>query len=157
MSAGGAVADRDMSKLAPLFRAAVELAVVECNAGGLDCFVYEAYRSQELQAIYYARGRTVVPPYKPVTNARSNLYSWHGYSLAVDVVSKAHGWDRPDDWWLAVATIFKRHGCKWGGDWRQRDLPHFQWGRCKPSPSDLAREILATKGLEAVWAAVGAV
>jgi peptidoglycan L-alanyl-D-glutamate endopeptidase CwlK len=146
-----------MSKLAPLFRAAVELAVVECNAGGLDCFVYEAYRSQELQAIYYARGRTVVPPYKPVTNARSNLYSWHGYSLAVDVVSKAHGWDRPDDWWLAVATIFKRHGCKWGGDWRQRDLPHFQWGRCKPSPSDLAREILATKGLEAVWAAVGAV
>jgi peptidoglycan L-alanyl-D-glutamate endopeptidase CwlK len=146
-----------MSKLAPLFRASVELAIAECNAGGLDAFVYEAYRSLELQQIYYARGRTVVPPYKPVTNARSNLYSWHGFCLAVDVVSKAHGWDRPDDWWVAVAVIFKRHGCKWGGDWKQRDLPHHQWGRCKPSPSDLAREILATKGIEAVWVAVGAV
>lgn len=57
----------------------VAAAIQECRAAGLDTFVYEAYRSQELQALYYARGRTIIPPVKPVTNAANNLYGWHGY------------------------------------------------------------------------------
>lgn len=156
MSAGGPVADRDMGKLAPRFRAAVEAALADANAAGLDAYVYEAYRSQELQQLYYARGRTIVPPEKPVTNAQSNLFSWHGYGLAVDVISRAHGWDRPEEWWENLAVFFARHGCKWGGDWRQRDLPHFQFGACKPSPSDRARDLISSGGVQAVWAAVGA-
>jgi peptidoglycan L-alanyl-D-glutamate endopeptidase CwlK len=43
-----------------------------------------------------------------------------------------------------------------GGDWKFKDLPHFQWGPCKPSPSDRARELIRTEGMEAVWGAVGA-
>lgn len=155
-SDGAARADSDLGKLAPRFRQAVEAALAECNANGLDAYVYEAYRSQALQTLYYARGRTVKPPQRPVTNAPSNLYSWHGYGLAVDVISRARHWQQPESWFGDVAAIFKKHGCAWGGDWRVRDLPHFQWGRCKPSPSDRAREILATQGLQAVWQAVGA-
>ena len=149
---------RDLSQLAPKFRAGVERAIEVCNEAGLDAYVYEAYRSQELQALYYKRGRTVIPPSKPVTNAKTNLYSWHGYGLAVDVVSKAHYWEPPGgaDWFRQVADIFKQHDCKWGGDWQQKDLPHFQWHRCKPSPSDLARLLLRTEGKEGVWRAVGA-
>ena len=55
-----------------------------------------------------------------------------------------------------MAAIFTRNRCKWGGDWRNRDLPHFQWERCRPSPSDRARELLRTRGIVAVWEAVGA-
>jgi peptidoglycan LD-endopeptidase CwlK len=158
MSAGAPVADRDMGKLAPKFRAAVERALLSANANGLDAYVYEAYRSAELQALYYTRGRPPTPEYpKPVTYARSNLFSWHGYSLAVDVISRLHRWDRPEHWWAALAEHFKREGCKWGGDWKQRDLPHFQFGTLKPSPSDRARQILATEGMEAVWRVVGAI
>jgi hypothetical protein len=151
-----AVPNRDLALLAPKFREAVERAVAECNANGLDAYVYEGYRSDELQAVYYARGRTVKPPHKPVTNARSNLYSWHGFSLAVDVISRSKGWDRPASWFADVAAIFKKHGCRWGGDWKQVDLPHFQFGKCKPSPSDRARELYAEGGVEAVWKAVEA-
>ena len=160
MSAGPVV-DRDPAKLAPRFRAAVEAALADCHADGLDAYVYEAVRSRDLAVLYYARGRTVKPPERPVTNAPDETYSWHGYGLAVDVISRAHDWDRPTSWFADVAGHFKRHGCKWGGDWkqkdlRQKDLPHFQWGACKPSPSDEARRLLAEGGMPSVWRRVGA-
>jgi peptidoglycan L-alanyl-D-glutamate endopeptidase CwlK len=148
----------EMALLAPLFRAAVGAAIVECNnvANALNATVYETYRSNELQAIYYTRGRTVRPPRTPVTNAMSNLYSWHGYGLAVDVIHRTRTWDAGDAWFRSVSEIFKRHGCKWGGDWRSPDPPHFQWGLCRASPSDNARALLRTGGVWAVWEAVRA-
>lgn len=155
-SGGGLQVDADLNRLAPRFRAAVNAALAECAAAGLDAKVYEALRSPELQALYYARGRSVIPPPRPVTNAQSNLYSWHGYGLAVDVISRSKGWDQPRDWFGQVAGIFKKYGCAWGGDWKQADLPHFQWGRCKPSPSDLARQLIEQRGMAAVWQALGA-
>lgn len=157
MSAGVApLVDRDLAKLAPKFRQAVLAALASCNVQGLDAYVFEAYRSPELQALYYARGRTIVPPTKPVTNAKSNLQSWHGYGLAVDVISRSEGWEQPYEWFAQVAAEFERAGLKWGGTWKSPDLPHFQWGRCKPSPSPRAREMYAEGGFHAVWEAVGA-
>jgi peptidoglycan L-alanyl-D-glutamate endopeptidase CwlK len=159
MSAGKttvARANNDVTTLAPKFRAAVEKSIAECVALGLDAVVYEAYRSQELQFLYYERGRTVVPPRDTVTNAASNLFSWHGYGLAVDVISRSKAWDQPESWFASVAEVFRANGCRWGGEWKMKDLPHFQWGLCRPSPSDRARELIATSGLRAVWEAVGA-
>jgi peptidoglycan L-alanyl-D-glutamate endopeptidase CwlK len=147
---------RDPLRLAPRFRAAVAAAIEECNKRDLDAYVYETYRSAELQALYYERGRTVFPPDTPVTNASSNLYSWHGFGLAVDVISRKHDWNRPYEWFAAVADCFREQGCRWGGEWKKPDLPHFQWGLCKPSPSDQARTILATSGLAEVWRVVHA-
>jgi hypothetical protein len=160
MSAGTtgalAVVRRELDLLAPLFQEAVERALRDCRARGIDAYVYETYRTAELQALYYARGRTIIPPLKRVTNASNNLHSWHGYGLAVDVISKTYGWNRPESWFAEVAKAFKAQNCRWGGEWTMKDLPHFQWGRCKPSPSDRARQILQADGVEGVWRAVGA-
>jgi len=159
MSAGAGATpkpDRDLTKLAPRFRVAVERALYDCHADGLDVWVYEGLRSPELQAAYYRRGRTEIPPHKPVTNAKSNLYSWHGFGLAVDVISQSRHWYETPQWFARVAEHFKRHGCKWGGDWKMRDLPHMQWGRCKASPSDRARVLFAEGGFKRVWEEVGA-
>jgi len=153
-SAGKVKVTRDLGELAPRFREAVEGAIARCNAAGLDAIVYETFRSPELQAAYYARGRTEVPPHATVTNAQSNLFSWHGYGLAVDVISRKHGWGQPEDWFAKVAEHFRAAGCRWGGEWRMKDLPHFQWGLCKPSPSPRALELHAQGGREAVWEAV---
>jgi len=151
---------RDIDYLAPLFREAVEAAIRECNMGvtpSLRAMVYETYRSNELQFVYYRKGRDAPPPpAERVTNAKSNLYSWHGYGLAVDVIHETKGWDAGDKWFRDVSIIFKKYGCKWGGDWTTADRPHFQWGLCRPSPSDIARELIRTKGVEAVWTAVRA-
>jgi peptidoglycan L-alanyl-D-glutamate endopeptidase CwlK len=154
----GAKPTSDPALLAPAFARAVAAAIAECNdaTNQLNAMVYETYRSSELQAVYYQRGRSVRPPQQPVTNAQNNLYSWHGFGLAVDVIHRTKQWSVGEDWFERVAVVFKKHGCKWGGDWRQRDLPHFQWGLCKASPSDRARELMRTGGVLAVWEAVGA-
>lgn len=165
MSAGSndseLMVNRDLGRLAPAFAAAVQRAIAVCNDGTnqLDAMVYEGYRSQALQAMYYQRGRTVKPPFKPVTNAPTNLHSWHGYGLAVDVVHRTKFWSPPegDAWFRKVAAIFKQHGCTWGGDWKMADLPHFQWGLCPAGPSDAARRLITSQGMQAVWAHVGAV
>jgi peptidoglycan L-alanyl-D-glutamate endopeptidase CwlK len=156
MSSALAVPNRDLTILAPRFQQAVEQAIADCESRGLDAFVYEAFRSEALQELYFARGRTVIPPLATVTNASSNLFSWHGFGLAVDVISRRHGWNRPESWFVDVALSFKKFGCKWGGDWKMKDLPHFQWGLCKPGPSDRAREILRSENMTAVWRAVDA-
>ena len=164
LGSGSKGSNNDLDLLAPHFADAVRAAIAECNreskadGPGLDVVVYEAYRSQELQALYYARGRTIRPPDTPVTNAPTNLHSWHGFGLAVDVIHQQNGWDPPGGmtWFQDVARIFARHGCAWGGNWRVKDYAHFQWGACKPSPSDEARRLLATQGVLGVWRVLGA-
>src|SRR4029453_4624924 len=128
-SDGGPTVSRDPALLAPVFRAAVERAIADCQARQLDAYVSQGVRSPGLQALYYARGRTIVPPTKPVTNAPTNLQSWHGYGLAVDVISKSKGWDQPEEWFTRVAESFAKFGCRWGGGGKQRALPHFPGGR----------------------------
>ena len=153
--------NRGLELLAPKFRQAVEAAITECKAKGLPVKVNEGFRSNARQAWLYAQGRT--RPGKKVTNAPTSLTSWHGYGLAVDVIhtSKAYnpfGDDRAqnEQWFRDVGAVFKANGCNWGGDWTSPDTPHMQWGRCRPSPSDKARELIAGGGVHAVWDAVGA-
>lgn len=182
MSAGAPLIHTDLDDCAPLFAVAVHDAIGACERAGYDAMVAESLRTNEVQELYYRRGRPPTAEYPgPVTHARTAMYSWHGYGLAVDVISRSRAWFRPlrilnptpdtlaaearraiqerDHWYAGVSAIFKAHGLDWGGDWRapKQDLPHFQWGTLKPSPSEKARALYAAGGLEAVWRAVGAV
>lgn len=160
MSAGGssAMVNRSVGALAPLFAKAVVESIEECNAAGLDAIIFETLRSNALQAIYYARGRPPSREYPtPVTAAQTAAGSWHGYGLAVDVISASKEWAAGDHWFAQVAEIFEKHGLDWGGHWRSPDRPHFQWGRCRPSPSNIARRLHAEGHIEDVWRLVKAV
>lgn len=66
--------------------------------------------------------------------------------LAVHVISRARGWNAGEDWFRRVAAIFRVDWVRWGDDGVMKVLPHFQWGRCKPNPSDRARELHARAG-----------
>src|SRR5688500_11319029 len=107
----GKLPTNELAFLAPGFRRAVTAALAECNdaTNTLDAIVFETYRSNDLQAIYFQRGRSVIPPATPVTNAQNNLFSWHGYGLAVDVIHRTKHWSAGDQWFERVATIFKKH------------------------------------------------
>lgn len=137
-----------MARLAPKMRERVEAAVAECHSAGLDVEVYETWRPDELQQMYFEDG---------VTHAKSALYGWHGYGLAVDFKSATHGWDVDEAYWLRVAAICKNHGLDWGGNWKTiHDTDHFQFGTLRSSPSPRARALFAQGGVEAVWKEVGA-
>lgn len=163
----------DLELLAPKFEAAVRNALAELEGRhtkigdvevALDVIVFETARTNELQEIYYAQG---------TSNAKTAEKSWHFYGLAIDVISRRFEWfgnkeaklvwadDRErmfaaERWFKAVGGFFEARGCSLGAKWGKPDLPHIQWGKCKKSPDD-APEIYRTKGLEAVWRAVGAI
>lgn len=155
----------DVAKLAPTFALAVRQFVADANAGGYDVLLNETFRCDALQQLYFAMGRSKAP------NA---LYSWHGYGLAVDVISHERGWSVwPDwsvahqayvggdpSWWKPVVALAKSYGMHWGGDWVSfKDCPHFQHhvDGMHESPSDHARALFAEGGVQAVWRAVGAI
>ena len=145
----------DLCFLAPKFRAAVKATLEECGERGLDAVVYESYRERATAVAYYKRGRDIEAE-GIVTNAPDETWSWHGYGLAVDIISASKGWKVGETWHRMVAEVASKHGLKSGIDWKRPDLPHHQFGRCKASPSDEARRILRESGLPAVWRAVGA-
>ena len=97
-------------------------------------------RTFKEQTDLFAKGRTAKGGI--VTNAKAGQ-SFHNYGLAVDIVMlidkdgngtfETASWDTIADLdkdnlsdWLEVVNVFKKYGWEWGGDWRFKDLPHFQ-------------------------------
>lgn len=90
--------------------------------------------SFEEQNKLYAQGRTI-KGLPIVTHARGGE-SYHNYGLALDFCLIKEGksiFDPVVDFdkdgisdWMEFVLIFKQAGYEWGGDWRFKDLPHFQ-------------------------------
>jgi hypothetical protein len=144
--------DRALDPLAPLFRDAVTAILAQMG----DAKIAEGMRTFARQSYLWGFGRDYDDGRGIVTNAASHLTSWHGYGLAVDIVHASLEWNAGEKWFRLLGDTAKAHGCKWGGDWHHPDLPHVEWGKCKDSPSDEARALIARGGLTAVWNAVGA-
>lgn len=131
-------------------------ATLEALDGGLVETVFETLRTAERQAFLHGFGRDYDDGRGIVTNAPTNLNSWHGFGLACDVIEKTAGWNAPASFWSALGVAGERHGLAWGGRWKHPDLPHLQWGACPVSPTDADRALLRTQGMAAVWAKYGA-
>lgn len=90
----------------------------------------------------FAKGRTTGKKGAIVTQSKGGQ-SYHNYALAVDfcllIDTNGDGTfdkvsfdplrdfdgDRIADW-KEVVSVFKKYGYEWGGDWRFKDMPHFQ-------------------------------
>lgn len=82
---------------------------------------------------------TLRTPAEQATNL-ANGVSWTSHSKhltgdAIDVapyeVWMLHGndklqWDASDPVWKKIGAIGKSLGLRWGGDWKQRDMGHFE-------------------------------
>ena len=99
-------------------------------------------RTFKEQSDLFAIGRTTGKKGAIVTNAKAGQ-SFHNYGLAVDIVLlidkdgdgrfESASWDVFKDWdkdgiadWKEVVHVFKKYGWTWGGDFRFKDMPHFQ-------------------------------
>lgn len=119
-----------MSKLDSLHRHVKELALqlmAECERQGQSIVVTQTLRTDQEQNDLYAQGRT--KPGKVVTNAKAGQ-SIHNYGLAFDIACRDKDgkiqWNDEEPY-KAVGAIGEGLGLEWGGNWKFRDLPHFQW------------------------------
>lgn len=149
----------DLRLLAPGMRGRVAEALNRCWLAGLDPVVHETTRTQARQTWLHGIGRLYTPKgYAPgvrVTNIADVQEGWHFFGAAVDIRSNAHDWD-DESFFARCAEHFKAAGLDWAGEWEHPDLPHFQFGGVKKSPSDLSRSLYAHAGIEAVHRAIGA-
>jgi peptidoglycan LD-endopeptidase CwlK len=156
---------RDRSLLCPLFAAQLipfeqKLALLK-----LPFALFEALRSWEQQADYYAQGRTKSGTI--ITNAQPGD-SWHQYGLAADYALATSISDKPGlqwSWyiksdanrdghndWQQMAETAVQYGLEAGYYWKKfPDLPHVQ-NRFGLTLAD-AKELYLHGGIKAVWEA----
>jgi hypothetical protein len=157
---------RSLDGLAPKFRAAVERVLTAMRADGHDPVVFETIRTDARQEFLHGFGRAYDDGRGVVTHSQSAADTWHGYGLAVDIVSGSRRWAAGAGFWTSLGTHARREGLVWGADWNSNgrsdderflDRPHVQWGNgMRRSPSSKAMALQLTGGNPAVWAVVGA-
>lgn len=119
-----------LNKLHPKLRAialAAYTEAVQATPVGVHPFITDTFRSIKRSNELYAQGRTAPGPV--VSNAKGGS-SYHNYGLAIDFVNQINGKEiwKVDKNWMTVVAIFKKHGFKWGGDFKSiPDAPHFEY------------------------------
>ena len=156
---------RDTMPLAPKFRVAVEVLLHRMEQLGYDPYVFEAMRTQERQRFLYGFGREYDDGRGKVTHSQDADETWHGFGLAVDIISKSKRWGAEPEFWVTLECEAEELGLRSGRDWdidnstRERfvDSPHIQWGPpMRRSPSVRAARLRDQGGLHKVWEEVGA-
>jgi len=104
---------RDMDLLEPVTRAKVEAIIKAAAADGLELMVFETYRSQELQEIYFEKGVTQL-----------QHVGVHHYGLAADIVKVVDGQPNWDGDYTFLRKYAEDQDLVWGGDWGQPNQPH---------------------------------
>ena len=127
------IESRNLADLLPIVtgHAIAAIAAAEMQTQ-LKIIVVATFRDDEMQAKYYSQGRGGNPG-RIITND-PGPGGPHSLRVALDI---APAIKRPDtgkyvlyyettDWEL-IADCFKLEGFIWGGDWKIKDKPHFQW------------------------------
>ena len=117
---------RDIKDLHPKVKAMAENFLSECKAAGLNVTIYSTYRDHESQNDIYAQGRT--KPGKVVTKAKGGD-SFHNWKVAFDAAPVVNGSIPWNDAKLfeKMGAIGESVGLEWGGRWKFKDMPHFQF------------------------------
>lgn len=101
-----------------------------------DLAVQMAYYSRsrmrdinDVKKMYKAAGLYIPTDQECITANTWTLTSKHLQGLAVDFVPMRNGllwWTAPVTIWEEMGRIGKSCGLKWGGDWKNKDCPHFE-------------------------------
>lgn len=148
-------ANRELAPLPDVFESRIGATLASLSAHGAPSILREGKRSPERQAWLYGFGRLYDDGRGRVTNAKSGLYSWHGFWLAGDIVEAEREDNAPTSYWRLLRDLARSNGLASGMDWPDfTDPPHVQPRELKRSPSNAARILYAAGGLSAVWRAV---
>lgn len=147
---------RELELLIEPMRELISKLIAACQEHGIEVYVFETRRDDDVQKAYCAQGREPLD----VVNAlrvRAKLYLLtpaenkmkitddppsglqtvykgvgHGNGTAADLVpmkGKDLWWNAPPEIWEKMGEIGEGLGLVWGGRWKMRDLPHFQMPR----------------------------
>lgn len=162
------VSQQRLAGLHPKLADLVTKLMTQLEGEGIETRIVQGLRTWAEQDELYAQGRTKPGP--EVTKARGG-YSFHCFSLAVDIVPSTHAPGQPfdPDWhkehptWKRMEDLGAQLGLVSGAAWRSfPDAPHFQLTGSLPegAPTTEARVAYqnaggGTAGIQAVWELAG--
>jgi RHS repeat-associated protein len=122
---GDSVSDKRIQSLHPAIRMQATDFIKEANASsdGTLIRVAQGFRTYAEQDALYAQGRTA--PGNIVTKAKGG-FSNHNFGLAFDTVGITNGKLDYNLDWKSLSILGKSKGFEWGGDWKFKDMPHFE-------------------------------
>jgi peptidoglycan L-alanyl-D-glutamate endopeptidase CwlK len=108
--------EKAIESLDPVFQVIVRRIIRDYEGSFL---ITDGFRSMAKQLTLYN---------DPKVFAAAPGFSLHNFGMAIDVVPIRDGKiDYADiEAYKAIAKVAKKHGCEWGGDWKQVDMPHIQ-------------------------------
>lgn len=117
--------EKAISTLTPEYQPIARDLVRKSFEAGVPVLVTEGHRSQERQEQLYAQGRTA--PGNVVTWTRN---SRHTKGTAIDLVPLNEK-GQPDynnsAAYKTLGELGQTLGLEWGGNWKNKDMPHFQY------------------------------
>lgn len=122
---GDPISDKRIQSLHPAIRMQTTNFIKEANANsnGTLIRVAQGFRTYAEQDALYAQGR--ISPGCIVTKAKGG-YSNHNFGLAFDIVGITKGKIDYNLNWEYLSKLGKSNGFEWGGDWKFKDMPHFE-------------------------------
>lgn len=113
---------RDISELAPNAQIACRLFLKKCEDENLKVRITETYRTQERQNKLYEQGRS--EPGNIVTWTKN---SRHTARRAWDICQNIKGREYSDtEFFISCGKVAESIGIIWGGNWKNRDITHFE-------------------------------
>lgn len=113
---------RSIDALAPNAQKACRLFLKRCEEENLKVRITETYRTQERQDELYEQGRTM--PGKIVTWTRNSRHTArHAWDICQDIKGEEYS---DTGFFVSCGKVAERLDITWGGNWKNRDITHFE-------------------------------
>lgn len=149
---------KEIDKLIPSLQVKANELIRLCHCANVAILVYSGLRTFVEQNAEYAKGRTILKTadgkrQAKVTKAMAGQ-SYHNYGLAFDCAPVVNGkidWSGTSSPWRSLGALGKSLGLTWGGDWKMKDLPHFEYRNGVHWSALLAAYKLSNGDLRKCW------
>lgn len=122
---------RALNDLDPRFIPLACELIARCIEAGITVFIVDTRRTPAEHAMNLAKGVSWTKHSKHLDGLAIDICPYELYQLSgVDKLQ----WDASHPVWQRIGIIGKSLGLRWGGDWTQKDLGHFEY--VEPSSGD---------------------
>lgn len=116
---------RALDDLDPRFRPIVDRLLARFTEAKIPVLIVETLRTQAQHDLNVATGHSWITRSKHQDGLAIDVVPYSLYTL-VPGGDKLQ-WDNADPVWQQLGVIGKALGLRWGGDWTQKDMGHFEY------------------------------
>lgn len=116
---------RALNDLAPVFKPLAMELLARAIEAGVPVLIVETKRTEAQHALNLANGVSWTNHSKHLDGLAIDIVPYSLYTIAPG--GDKLEWNSAAPAWQTLGAIGKRLGLRWGGDWTQKDMGHFEY------------------------------